>query len=69
MTRLGEIGRGFELVQEAVRRRDAFVPFLARDERYDPLRELAGFSALLRELRLEPSWDVTEEDEPGLARR
>jgi TolB-like protein len=57
MTRLGEIRRGLELVQEAVRRRDAFVPWLARDERYDPLRELPGFSALLRELGLEPSED------------
>ena len=62
MTCLGEIGRGLELVQEAVRRRDAFVPFLARDERYDPLRELPGFPGLLRELRLEPSWDAPEED-------
>jgi TolB-like protein len=53
MARLGEHDRALALIEEAVRRRDPYLAWLARDERYDPLRQLPGFQAMLLELRLD----------------
>ncbi|HEX2218743.1 MAG TPA: tetratricopeptide repeat protein [Gemmatimonadales bacterium] len=69
VTRLGDTRHAMELVQEAVRRRDTYVPWLARDERYDALRDLPAYSALLRELRLKPSQEAFDADEVDLTVR
>jgi tetratricopeptide (TPR) repeat protein len=50
---LGQVERSLELLREAVRLREPFVPWLAVDPCYDPLRELSGFRDVLRELRLD----------------
>ena len=63
LTRLGEHDAALELLREAVRRREPFIPWVASDERYGPIREHPGFRALVRELRLRPMDDVQEGDE------
>ena len=66
LTRLGERDAALELLREAVRRREPYVVWLATDERHVPLRELPGFRALVRELRLRPVGDIPEGDETQL---
>ena len=66
LARLGERNAGLELLQEAVRRREPFVVWLPRDERYDPLRTHPGFIALLRELRIGAAVDVVDSNEGNL---
>jgi TolB-like protein/Tfp pilus assembly protein PilF len=63
LTRLGERDAALELLREAVRRREPFVPWLASDERYAPLHDLPAFRALVLELRLRPGDDTLEGDE------
>ena len=67
LARLGERNAGLELLQEAVRRREPFVVWLPRDERYDPLRTHPGFIALLRELRIAPKIDHSDGQDGTLA--
>jgi TolB-like protein len=63
LTRLGDHREALDLLREAVRRREPYLPWLARDERYEPLRELPGFRALLVELRLASSGVELDEEE------
>ena len=67
LARLGERNAGLELLQEAVRRREPFVVWLPRDQRYDPLRNLTWLYALLRELRLAPKIDHSDGQDGTLA--
>jgi hypothetical protein len=46
LARLGERDVALEMIREAVRRREPFVVWLASDERYDTLRDLAGITPL-----------------------
>jgi hypothetical protein len=66
LARLGERNAGLDLLQEAVRRREPFVVWLPRDERYDPLHTHPGFIDLLRELRLGASMEVVDSNEGSL---
>ena len=66
LTRLGEHDAALELLREAVRRREPFIPWVASDERYVPIREHPGFRALVRELRLRPTLEAPEADETQL---
>jgi TolB-like protein len=63
MARLGREEEALALLREGVRRREPFIPWLACEERYDPLRDLPGFRELLRELRLEREFDGGESEE------
>jgi TolB-like protein/Tfp pilus assembly protein PilF len=63
LARLGDLTAALENLQQAVRRREPFVVWLISDDRYDPLRDLPGFRALVRELRLGPAGDALDEDE------
>jgi serine/threonine-protein kinase len=67
LARLGDRDASLELLQEAVRRREPFVVWLQRDQRYDPLRNLTGFTALLQELRLAPKIDHSDGQDGTLA--
>jgi hypothetical protein len=63
LARLGDLAAALENLQQAVRRREPFVVWLISDDRYDPLRDLPAFRALVRELRLGPAGDALDEDE------
>ncbi len=65
--RLGEVEEALRFLREAVRRREPFVVWILADERYDPLRPLPAFHALLRELRLAPADDTLDADTPASA--
>ncbi len=63
---LGERDAALELLREAVRRREPFVVWLASDERYDGLRDLPGFRAVMQELGLRSAGDALEGEEVQL---
>jgi hypothetical protein len=52
LARLGDAAKALEFLRAAVRRREPFLVWCWRDERYGPLRDLPEFQALIGELQL-----------------